>query len=204
MMNDLFMDGDAAYPLDIPDGTLYVYPAFFHADEADGYFQLLREQLAWSQSRIKVYGREYPVPRLSAWYADEGRSYGYSGLRSEGLSWLPVLLEIKARVEQVCDERFNSVLANLYRDGRDGVGWHADDEAELGKNPLIASLSLGQPRTFQLKHRQDKSLKKSIQLPHGSLLMMGGELQHHWLHQLPKSQRPMGERINLTFRQLRV
>ena len=205
MLTDLFADGDNNQRIDLalPDAQLYMLPNFLSVSQADQLFTVLLQQLDWTQQHIKVYGKEYAVPRLSAWYADAGRHYEYSGLRMDGLPWTQELTAIKAQVEDCCQQRFNSMLANLYRDGADAVGWHADDEDELGKNPFIASLSLGQPRHFQLKHRRDKSLTKSFLLPHGSLLIMQGETQHHWLHQIPKSRKAMLSRINLTFRQLK-
>ena len=200
MISDLFMEQGDSYRINLPDADLCLYPGFIETMQADKYLQQLQEQISWSQQRIKVYGREYAVPRLSAWYADNGLAYEYSGLRSEGLPWIGVLIELKNRVEQTTRHRFNSVLANLYRDGADSVGWHADDESELGDEPVIASLSFGEQRNFQLKHRHNPSLKKTIPLAHGSLLLMQGATQQYWLHQIPKSVRQMKARINLTFR----
>ncbi len=203
MPSDLFVDDSQCLSLALPNAQIDVLPSFIDSAQADQLFNVLYQQLDWTQQHIKVYGKEYAVPRLSAWYADAGRCYEYSGLRMKGLPWTSALKEIKAQVEDYCQQYFNSMLANLYRDGADAVGWHADDEDELGKNPFIASLSLGQPRHFQLKHRRDKRLTKSFLLPHGSLLIMQGETQHHWLHQIPKSRKAMLPRINLSFRQLK-
>ena len=141
-----------------------------------------------------------PIPRLTAWHGAAG--YVYSGIRLTPAAWTPPLLELKALAERLAGERFNSVLLNLYRDGRDSVSWHADNEPGLGRDPVIASLSLGAVRRFQLKHRRlDERL--ALDLPHGSCLIMAGATQHHWLHQLPKTTRPVGPRINLTFRHMR-
>jgi len=204
MLNDLFADEVTEQIIDLclSDGQAYLYVNFLDVLQAEQLFNVLLQQLDWSQQHIKVYGKNYAVPRLSAWYADNAKSYEYSGLRLQGLTWTPELLAIKSKLEKFCQQSFNSLLANLYRDGADGVGWHADDEIELGQNPFIASLSLGQERVFQLKHRRAKNLKQSLVLPAGSLLVMSGATQHHWLHQLPKSRKPMKSRINLTFRQL--
>ncbi|MCK4710465.1 MAG: alpha-ketoglutarate-dependent dioxygenase AlkB [Gammaproteobacteria bacterium] len=199
-MPDLFSDNNTCHIINLPDAELALYPCFFSTTDADYYLKELLALLQWSQERITVYGKEYDVPRLSAWYADDGKSYEYSGLRVEGMPWIPVLTEIRNKIQSVCVTGFNSVLVNRYRNGSDSVGGHADDETELGVNPVIASLSFGEERTFQLKHKDDKTLKKSIVLPHGSLLLMQGKTQSNWLHQIPKSSRDMIERINLTFR----
>ena len=200
MIPDLFSDKNTCHAIDLPDADISLYPCFFDVAEADYYFNELMSQIAWSEKTIKLYGKEHKVPRLSAWYADEGKSYEYSGLRTVGLPWVPVLAEIKNIISSVSPAPFNSVLANLYRNGDDGVGWHADDEPELGSSAIIVSISFGEERNFQLKHKRDKTLKKNLLLTHGSLLIMQGKTQENWLHQVPKSSRTMGERINLTFR----
>ena len=164
-------------------------------------FEQLSANLAWEQTRIRMAGKLIPIPRLNAWYGEDGAAYRYSGTRFQALLWADPLIRIRELIEQRCGHSFNSVLANLYRDGQDSVAWHADDEPELGRDPFIASLSLGQQRRFQLKHRRDKSIHRiDIELPDNSLLLMGGALQHHWLHQVPKTRKPIGPRINLTFR----
>ena len=200
MMADLFDDASSCYSLDLPDADIRYYPCFIAAAEADRLLSELINKVQWQQESIVVYGKSYRVPRLSAWYADDGKCYEYSGLKKTGVPWLPILQQLKLEIQQVAKSSFNSVLANLYRDQNDGVGWHADDEPVLGRQPVIASLSLGQNRMFQLKHNQDKSLKQNIELTHGSLLIMQGKTQHYWQHQVPKSKQPMSERINLTFR----
>jgi alkylated DNA repair dioxygenase AlkB len=173
------------------------------AGEADELGRELLAQLPWETHRIRLFGRQVDVPRRSCWIGDAGTGYTYSGTRFEPHPWPSVLLPWRARVEQACHGRFNSVLANLYRDGNDSMGWHADDEPELGDEPLIASLSLGATRRFRFRRRRSpggshESL--SIDLPHGSLLRMAGQTQALYQHALPKSRKVTGPRINLTFR----
>src|SRR5690606_28110797 len=133
---------------------------------------------------------------------DPGMTYRYSGLTLEPLPWTPALAAIRQRIEEYSDCHFNSLLANLYRNEQDSVGWHADNEPELGENPALASLSLGETRDFLLKHRDHPEQKVTMALEHGDLLIMKGALQHHWLHQMPKSKAQCGPRINLTFRRI--
>jgi alkylated DNA repair dioxygenase AlkB len=179
-------------------GTLLYDEHFFGGPEADALFDVLRHQTAWKQE----VGRGRPFPRLTAWYAEAGTAYRYSGVTHIGAGWTPTLLEIKRRVEAAAGAAFNSVLLNFYRSGRDSIGLHADDEPELGANPVVASVSLGGVRTFVLKHKASRE-KRSLRLGHGSLLVMGGTCQHHWLHGLPKTEEEVGGRINLTFRLIR-
>ena len=168
---------------------------FLLGREADLFFDGLMTLLPWREERL--YGSA--APRRVAWFADEGVRYSYSRITHLGRGWHPALVPIRDRVAEACGEPFNSVLANLYRDGRDSMGMHADDEPELGTNPLIASVSLGAARRFVLKHRATGE-RKTLVLAHGSLLVMGGSLQHHWLHGIPKTAASIGPRINLTFR----
>jgi alkylated DNA repair dioxygenase AlkB len=205
MTADLFASpSPAGEPIVLPGADLLYYPDCFPGAEADALFQALADGIAWQQGSITVYGKAHREPRLSAWYGDSGCSYTYSGLRHEPLPWTPLLAGIKARVEALAgDVCFNSVLANLYRNGADSVGWHSDDEPELGPAPVIASVTFGQPRPFQLRHRSDKALRYALVLPHGSLLLMRGQTQRYWQHQIPKSARPLAPRINLTFRVVR-
>jgi alkylated DNA repair dioxygenase AlkB len=186
--------------LNLPDAEIYLSPAFFSAGEADRLFVELRDTTAWRQEGMKLYGREIVFPRLTAWYGDEGTSYVYSGLKNDPVPWTPAILEVKRAVEEPAGVVFNSVLLNRYRSGRDSVSWHADDEPEFGNNPAIASVSFGATRTFQLKHKKRKDLKASVELEHGSLLIMRGGTQANWLHQVPKTKRHVDERLNLTFR----
>jgi alkylated DNA repair dioxygenase AlkB len=182
------------------DGEALYFPDFFAKVEADALFGALLEGIAWRHEAIVMFGRQVMQPRLTAWYGDPGAHYTYSGITLTPLPWTAELETIRARLEPAAETTFNSVLLNRYRDQSDGMGWHSDDEPELGRDPVIASLSFGAPRDFQLRHRKDKSLKVSLKLAHGSLLLMRGETQHHWAHALPKRTAPLGPRINLTFR----
>lgn len=187
----------------LKDGEVWYMEDFISSEEANTkiYFKILEKQINWKQEKIKIYGKTHPVPRLTALYGNEGVNYKYSGMVRSSDPWIPELLEIKRDIEVLLDHHeFNSVLLNLYRDGNDKVGWHADNEKELGKNPLIASLSLGTSRRFDLKHRTDSTEKLSLELTPGSLIIMKGALQHHWLHQIPAQKKVSGPRINLTFR----
>jgi alkylated DNA repair dioxygenase AlkB len=178
-------------------GTLLYDPAFLPPTDADRLFALLREAVPWRQEVTR--GR--PFPRLTAWYADPGLSYSYSGVTHHALDWLPDLLDLRRRVEAAAGAAFNSLLLNLYRDGRDSIGFHADDEPELGENPVVASVSLGAVRRFVLKHAATGE-KLEYELAHGSLLVMGGTCQRFWRHGVPKTKAAVGERINLTFRRI--
>ncbi len=162
--------------ISIPDTELMFYPSYFSQQESDIILENLLTEINWRQDKIKLYGKEMNIPRLTAWYGDEGKSYTYSHITMNPIPWTPVLLSIKQRVEEIANISFNSVLINLYRYGQDSMGWHSDDEPELGKNPIIASVSFGGTRKFQLRHRFNKTLKKvEINLTHGSLLMMEGK-----------------------------
>jgi alkylated DNA repair dioxygenase AlkB len=182
------------------DGLVRLYEAALGAADADRLFDALMAATAWRQEIATVMGRRVPIPRLTAWHGEAG--YVYSGISMAPLSWNGPLLEIKTVAEACAGQAFNSVLLNLYRDGRDSVSWHADNEPGLGRDPVIASISLGAIRRFQMKHRRS-SRRVALELPHGSCLVMAGPTQHHWLHQVPKTARPVGPRINLTFRAMR-
>ena len=190
--------------LDLLQGEARLWPAAFAVPEADALFVELRDAVDWRQEEVLIFGQRRLVPRLVAWHGDPGARYTYSGTDHEPEPWLPALERIRDRAAALTGSEFNAVLLNLYRDGRDGMGWHADDEAELGPNPVIASVSFGAERRFCLRHRRRKDHKLDLPLPHGSLLCMGGATQHHWVHALPKTQRPVGERINLTFRRVQL
>jgi alkylated DNA repair dioxygenase AlkB len=170
------------------DGILYWLRGFYPHALADDYFRQLHQQLAWQSEQLFIYGRWIAVPRLMAWYGDSGSHYRYSGVDHAPLPWTADLMRLRADMEAVCEQPFNSVLANLYRDGRDSMGCHADDEKELGVNPLIASLSFGETRLLRFRHPAS-ACKLDIELAHGDLLIMAGELQHHWRHELPKTRR---------------
>lgn len=188
--------------IEIDDGDILWIKRFLPKTDADTLLQTLQTEIPWRQDSIRIAGKDTPIPRLQAWYGDPGMTYSYSGLKLDPLPWTPALAAIKQRIEDYSDCHFNSLLANLYRTEQDSVGWHADDEPELGQNPAIASLSLGDTRDFQLKHRKHPEQKLSLPLQHGDLLIMKGALQHHWVHQIPKSKTPCQPRINLTFRRI--
>ena len=187
----------------LPDGLLYHLPQFLAPDAASVLLGQLTTSLDWQQHRLKLFGRERLTPRLCAWYGDAGARYGYSGQALEPLPWAAPLAALRPRLEAALGFTFNSVLANLYRDGADSMGWHSDDEASLGPRPVIASLSLGATRRFVLRHRRRRELQTvALALEHGSLLVMAGATQRHWHHAVPKTRRPVGARINLTFRRV--
>ena len=201
MSNQLFpVDPKKAEAIPIEDGELRLYPHLFSPEESGAFFRKLKQTVDWQQEEIRLYGRSIPLPRLTAWFGDAGKTYMYSGITVKPEPWTPTLLEIKGRVEEVSEVIFNSVLLNYYRNERDSVSWHSDDEPELGKNPVIGSVSFGDARDFQLRHKTDKSMKINEKLPNGSYLEMAGSTQHHWEHQIPKRSRAIGPRINLTFR----
>jgi len=181
------------------DGAVFLYPDALRQADADRLFAELRGGIEWRQEVATLMGRRVAIPRLTAWHGAAG--YVYSGIRMTPAPWTPPLLELKGLAEALAGQAFDSVLLNLYRDGRDSVSWHADNEPGLGRDPVIASLSLGAVRRFQLKHRRLPE-RLTLDLPHGSCLIMAGATQHHWLHQLPKTTRPVGPRINLTFRRM--
>jgi len=185
----------------LPDGEILFVPRFLPKSRADAYFERLADAVDWEQHEIRIGGRIVASPRLSAWYGDPGASYSYSGLSLEPRPWLPVIRELKVQVEKAIGGLFNSVLLNFYRDGGDSMGWHSDDEPELGERPVIASISLGATRRFRLRHKKRADIEPVVVgLEHGSLLIMKGETQRFWKHQLPKSKRVSESRVNLTFR----
>ena len=184
--------------LEIRDGGQLLYePAFCTPAEADALLNWLRSGVPWRQE--SAHG--HPLPRLNAWFADTGLRYSYSGVSHLGAGWLPELLAIKERVEAASGAAFNSLLLNRYRDGRDSIGYHTDAEPELGPNPVVATVSFGSQRPFVLRHKKSRE-QLTYRLGHGSLLVMGGTSQHHWLHGLPKTEEEVGERISLTFRRI--
>jgi alkylated DNA repair dioxygenase AlkB len=193
-------EGRSLQALDLPEAEVVLYPAFFSASEADRLLWELRDTTAWRQEIIKFYGKTIEVSRLTAWYGDAGTGYVYSGIKNVPLPWTSALIEVKRAVEPPSGVVFNSVLLNRYRTGKDSVSWHADDEPEFGERPVIASVSFGGTRNFQLRHKKRKELKASVELTHGSLLIMRGGTQANWLHQIPKTAKPVEERLNLTFR----
>ena len=189
--------------LDLPDAEIIYYPQFFDKEQADKIYTELLQEIAWQQDNITVFGKTHPQPRLTALYGNEGKPYSYSNITMQPNPWNTLLQKIKYHIETTTECQFTTVLLNQYRDGKDSNGWHADNEKELGTNPIIASLSFGAERVFQLKHNTIADAKKSIVLEHGSLLLMKGSTQHFWKHQIPKTAKPIGNRINLTFRSIK-
>lgn len=185
--------------VELPGATLFYEPDWLDPAAASTLFGALRDGLPWERHRITVYGRTLDAPRLSCWIGDA--AYTYSGTRFEPHPWPSVLASVRERLEDELDAGFNSVLANLYRDGNDRLGFHRDSEPELGPEPLIASLSLGATRRFRLREREGRG-SFGIDLEHGSLLVMAGATQRHWLHAVPQTARVVGPRINLTFRRV--
>lgn len=176
-------------------------PFFIEATEALRLFEKLKLELPWEHTKIKLFGKEFDIPRTEAYFADKGMTYGYSGKKLTLNPWNPELLTLKKRIEQQTGHSFNACLANFYRDGNDSNGLHADNEVELGKNPVIASLSFGATRKFRLKHNETKEVV-NYELTNGSLLIMSGECQHFWKHEVPKQKKIQEGRINLTFRRI--
>ena len=195
-------DNGTTHTTFIRDGQYAYFPNFFSKELSDKYFMTLLESIQWKQEKMNMYGKELLFPRLTSWYGENDKPYSFSGITLRPLFWTSELLEIKLRIESKMDTSFNSVLLNRYRNGNDSISWHSDAEKELGKNPKIASVNFGATREFQLRHVNTKE-KFTIELAHGSLLIMEGELQHFWQHQVPKTKRHVGERINLTFRTIK-
>jgi alkylated DNA repair dioxygenase AlkB len=184
--------------LHLADAELSYFRSFYDASESAALLQRLLAETPWRQDTINFGGKPVMVPRLQAWYGE--RRYGYSGLKFPPLPWTRLMEDICRRISAASGLAFNSALVNYYRDGNDSVAWHSDDESELGPDPLIASLSLGATRRFELKHKTLKRTKVNLLLDDGSLLLMGRGLQQHWQHQLPKDKAVVAPRINLTFR----
>ncbi len=187
----------------MPDAEVYYLSDLKLGRDRDAVLHELIADIPWRQERISVWGKMYSQPRLIAWYGDRGSYYTYSGITLAPLPWTDLLLEIRNRVETVTATAFNSVLINYYRDNRDSMGFHSDDEPELGDRPVIASVSLGEERTFVLKHKLNKLAKPvRLRLEWGSLLLMRGETQRYWKHGIAKETRRSGPRVNLTFRRI--
>ena len=183
----------------IENGEYLFYPNFFTKSESDIFFQKLKSEIEWKQESMNMYGKKINFPRLTAWYGDNDKPYSFSGITLSPKVWNEELVSIKSKIEPIAKVDFNSVLLNRYRDGNDSISWHTDAEKELGLNPVIASVNFGATRKFQLRHIKTKE-KLEIELTNGSLLIMQGELQHFWQHQVPKTKELKTERINLTFR----
>jgi alkylated DNA repair dioxygenase AlkB len=187
----------------LPNAEIEYIPDFYQKPEADILFKKLLSETDWIQDDITVFGKTYKQPRLTALYGESQQQYRYSNIVMHPEPFTDIISSIKNKVEKETKTTFNAVLLNLYRDGADSNGWHADNEKELGKNPVIASLSLGQNRPFHFKHRHLKEERYKLLLEHGSLLIMKGEMQHYWLHQIAKTKKQINQRINLTFRFLK-
>ena len=189
--------------LKLKDATVLYYPNFFNLSEADTYLSKILSNTKWQQDTITVYGKTYQQPRLTALYANNNKSYSYSNIVMHPHNFTNTLLEIKQKVETKTNTHYTTCLLNQYRNGQDSNGWHADNEKELGEDPIIASISFGAERIFHLKHKTGSNLKHKLILQHGSLLLMKEGTQRHWLHQLPKTKKDIGKRINLTFRYIK-
>ena len=202
-MSNLFEDNAQDHKiLDMADATITYYGNFLASGVAESYFNELLTETPWQQDDIKVFNKIYAQPRLTALYAVNDKTYTYSGITMQPHPFTPLLLKIKKKVETLSGLEFTTCLLNLYRQGKDSNGWHADDEKELGVNPAIASISLGHPRMFKFRRKDDKKNVLKLLLTSGSLLLMEGSTQHFWQHQLPKTSRKIGPRINLTFRHI--
>ena len=200
-MNSLFKD---KLPIQVieNEGDVKYYPDFFPNTFSNEMFSSLQEGIEWIQEPIWMFGKKIMQPRLTAFYGDPKIAYKYSGIEMQAKDWNHYLIKIKNSIEELCQAEFSHVLLNYYRDGQDSMGWHRDNEKSLGNRPLIASVSFGTTREFQLRKYDDKQFKKSINLAHGSLLLMQGDTQKYWEHQLPKSKKIKNPRINLTFRKI--
>jgi alkylated DNA repair dioxygenase AlkB len=189
--------------LDLPDADVTFYPRFFSKDESNRLLDELNGTTRWRQETIEAEDASIPLPRLTAWYGDPDRTYTYSGITMQPQPWTETLIEIKTRIEGVSPIAFNSVLMNLYRDGRDAVGWHSDDEPELGRDPVIGSVSFGGTRTFRLRPKSKRAGPGvELELTHGSYLLMQGSTQRFYKHQVPRTEAVVEPRINLTFRRI--
>lgn len=200
---DLFPAQEELAPIPMQDAEVYYLRHLPFAQTPHSIMRHLIDEIPWRAENIVVWGKLVPQPRLIAWYGNIGKNYTYSGIHLTPLPWTRALLDIKERVEATTRTDFNSVLLNYYRDHRDSMGLHSDDEPELGERPILASLSLGEERTFILKHKSEKALKSvRLKLASGSLLLMKGETQRYWKHGIEKETRPCGPRVNLTFRRI--
>jgi alkylated DNA repair dioxygenase AlkB len=202
MIDDLFRTQAMLKRIPLADAEIYYLLELSLAQTTEAVMNQLIDEIPWRAENIVVWGKPVPQPRLIAWYGDKGANYTYSGVHHDPLPWTDTLTDIKNRVEKAAGTNFNSVLLNYYRHHRDSMGLHSDDEPELGRRPIIASLSLGAERNFILKHKTRRDLKIRLKLASGSLLLMKGDTQYCWKHGIEKEQRPCGPRINLTFRRI--
>lgn len=197
---DLFSKPDDKITKDLPPAKADFYPNFLDKKQADWLLENLLNTVDWQQEEIRFMGKVHPIPRLTYWYSKENKEYTYSGIKVLPVPYTSVIKRLSDKVEEISGYKFNSVLLNRYRDGNDKVAWHADDEKTLTDTINIASVSVGAEREFQFKSKHNPDDKESIQLTHGSLLVMHDPLQKHWLHQIPARKKVTEERINLTFR----
>ncbi|CAM4014857.1 alpha-ketoglutarate-dependent dioxygenase AlkB [Flavobacterium antarcticum] len=188
---------------DLKDAEVSYIPSFLDEKAAGELFNKLFSETPWRSDSITIFGKTHPQPRLTAFYGSENLDYSYSNIKMNANPWTEQLLALKSKIEAQSQSTFNSVLLNLYRDGKDSNGWHADNEKELGTNPIIASVTLGSERFFHLKHNTNNDFKCKIKLQNGSLLLMKGATQHFYKHQIPKTMQEIGPRINLTFRTIK-
>ena len=201
---DFFGESQRSRNLEGPDLEVRYVPSFLDPPRAQMVMERLLTETSFQQYERTLFGVTRPTPREEAWIGDPTCRYGYSGVVLQPSPWTPLLQELRDELSRSVDATFNSVLVNHYRTGSDSMGWHADDEASLGSSPVIASLSLGATRTLQLRHVALREFRHAIELHSGDLLVMGGRTQAHWQHQIPKTSRAVGPRLNLTFRAIRV
>lgn len=199
-MEQLGLFRDAGQSKGLPTDYLEYFPGLFDQQQSDYYLNKIINDTPWKQQVLKMYNKEVLTPRLTAWYGDKGTDYSYTGSVSKPIPWTPDLLEIKSIIEPLAKTKFNSVLLNYYRDANDSVAWHSDKESVLGKHPVIASVSFGQVRSFDIRNKEDHSEKYSVRLEHGSFLLMKSGLQEKWEHRIAKSNKTIRPRVNLTFR----
>lgn len=199
-MEQLSFFGEAGQSKDLPVELLEYRPGLFSANESDLLMKKFISEVPWQQRIVKMYDKEVITPRLTAWFGDKATDYSFAGKLIDPNPWTPELLMIKARVEPLAGVKFNSVLLNYYRDGNDSVAWHSDKETVLGKYPVIASVSFGQVRSFDIRNKHDHSKKYSVRLENGSFLLMKGGLQENWEHRIAKTAKAIKPRVNLTFR----
>ena len=199
-MEQLSFFAEAGKRNGLPTDLLDYRPEVFTAAESEQLMRKFIAEMPWQQKLIKMYDKKVLTPRLTIWIGDTGKDYTYSGEKHNPLPWTKELLMIKNRIEPLAGTTFNSVLLNYYRDGNDSVAWHSDNENSLGEHPVVASVTFGQVRSFDIRNKKDHSLKFSVKLENGSYLLMKGGLQENWEHRIAKSTKPMKPRVNLTFR----
>ncbi len=203
-MSSLILGRDAAVEILNGECEILLFPNLFSAAESACYLEQLKSEIEWRSESIMMFGKPVLQPRLTAFYGEAQRTYRYSGITMKPNAWTKTLLEIKSRIEPLSAVSFTSALLNLYRSQKDSMGWHRDNEKELGLNPIIGSVSFGATRTFKLRAYADKKRQVSVELESGSFLVMRGETQTLWEHSLPKTSRPKEARINLTFRMIQA